>query len=68
MTISPASLSIGVVTPASMSAWVATWFAVHVAVAPGASAETGHEIPVAFGSATAIEDTVTLPVLVMVKL
>ena len=50
--------------PASRSACVTVCDPVHVVDAPGRRVVAGHEMPVAFGSDTLTDVTVTLPVLV----
>ena len=55
-------------TPASTSAWVSVYVAVHVVDAPGASVVTGQETVPTFGSSTTTPVRVTLPVLVTMKL
>jgi hypothetical protein len=61
----PPAVAVLETTPASTSAWVITCGpAVHVVLAPGANDVTGHDTTPAEGSATATEDTVTVPVFV----
>src|SRR5262245_40579335 len=62
----PVAVPMLVIDPASTSAWVVTWVAVHVTLAPGASVDAGQVIvdkPGA-GSVTSTAVNVTLPVLV----
>ena len=54
--------------PASTSACISVYVAVHVVVAFGASVVTGQVTPPAFGSETVIAPSVTLPVFLTTKL
>jgi hypothetical protein len=56
------------IEPASRSAWVTVWVPEQVVETLGASVVSAQGIAEAFGSATAIPDMVTLPVLVTSKL
>ncbi len=68
----PAAVAESLIDPASTSACVAVYDAVHVVDAPGANVVTGHDTVTAVAGAVAVsvtttEDTVTFPVFVTAK-
>ena len=69
----PAAVAVSLMEPASISAWVATYVAVHVVDAPGAKDVTGQVTVTAVAGAvavsvTTIEEIVTFPVFFTTKL
>jgi hypothetical protein len=63
----PDTVALLLTTPASTSAWVTVYVAVHVVDAPGANVVTGQDSAPTLASATLTELKVTLPVLVTMK-